>query len=276
MGIDVLLASFGAGVFAAMIGGLPVFILTGFLVVAGLSGGMLAGAEGWGIINTIGFGIFLGPHTTFTAGVAAAIYAKKKGLMETGDITVPLIKFNDPMILVVGGIFGVIGYVCNYLLAEIIKSPTDTIALTVVISGIIARIAFSDKGLMPSIKNGNTKYFPTGNALGISLLMGGSIGFVSAYYAVATGDVVLAWALSAIGLIFVQIGQGGYAFHHIGITAALAAVATGNVYVGLVFGVIAALLADTLGAMFNRDADSHIDPPAIAIFILTTIVMLFL
>ncbi len=276
MSIEVILAAFGAGVFSAMIGALPVFIMTGFMVLAGLSGGMLNGAEGWGLTGSIGFGIFLGPHITFGGGVAAAAYAKKIGLMPTGDITVPLIKFNKPSVLLVGGVFGVLAYVLNYVFADMLKLPTDTIALIVVLSGMIARICFSDKGLIPSLKTGNRKFFPTGDSLKISVIMSLSIGMVSAYYAVQTGDVVLAWCLSAIGLLFVQIGQGGYAFHHIGIISALAGSATGNVYIGMLFGLFAGLLADFLGAIFNVDGDSHIDAPALAIFPLTTVVMLFL
>ncbi len=273
MSIEILLASFGAGVLAATIGGLPVFIMTGFIVVAGLSGGLLAGASEWGITSSIGFGIFLGPHTTFAAGVAAAIFAKKKGHLETGDITVPLIKFNDPSVLIMGGIFGVIGYVMNYAFAYI-KLPTDTIALTVVLTAIIARLLFSDKGLTPSIKLKNTKYFPTGDNLKISVLMGFAISSASAYYAINTGDVVLGWSLSAIGLIFVQMGCGGYAFHHIAIVSAIAGSTTGNIYIGILFGILSSLLADTGGALFNRDGDSHIDPPAFSIFILTSVIML--
>ncbi len=273
MSIEILLASFGAGVLAAMIGALPVFIMTGFIVIAGLGGGSLAGAIGWGITDTIGFGIFLGPHTTFAAGVAAAIYAKKKGHMETGDITVPLIKFNDVNVLIVGGIFGVIAYVMNYTFVSI-ALPTDTIALTVVITAMIARILFSDKGLVPSLKTGNKNYFPTGDSLKISLIMGFAIASVSAYYAVNTGDVVLGWSLSAIGLIFVQMGSGGYAFHHIAIVSAVAGVKSENIYIGILFGVMASLVADVLGAIFNKDADSHIDAPALAIFTLTTVIIL--
>ncbi len=276
MSVEVLLAAFGAGVFSAMIGALPVFIMTGFIVVAGLTGGALNGAEGWNLIGTVGFGIFLGPHITFGGGVAAANYAKKKGHMKTGDITVPLIKFNDPGVLLVGGLFGVLAYVLNYFFVDIFHLKTDTIALTVVISGMVARLCFSEVGLVPSLKTGNTKYLPSGNNLMISVIMSLSIGMVSSYYAVHTGDTVLAWSLSAVALLFVQIGQGGYAFHHIGIISALAGAATGNVYIGMLFGLFAGLLADVLGAIFNLDGDSHIDAPALAIFPLTTVIMLFL
>lgn len=271
-----ILAAFGAGVFAAMIGALPVFIMTGIMVVAGLSGGMLNGAEGWGLTGTVGFGIFLGPHITFGGGVAAAAYAKKIGLMETGDITVPLIKFNKPSVLLVGGAFGALAFVLNYLFANVLGLKTDTIALVVVVTAMIARLCFSNKGLIPSLKTGNKKYFPTGDSLKISVIMSLSIGMASSYYAVQTGDVVLAWSLSAVGLLFVQIGQGGYAFHHIGIISALAGAATGNVYIGMLFGLFAGLLADVLGAIFNVDGDTHIDAPALSIFPLTTVVMLFL
>ncbi len=273
MSIEIILAVFGAGILSAVLGALPIFIMTGFIVVAGLSGGSLAGVSGWNITDTIGFGIFLGPHITFGGGVAAAIYAKKRGHMETGDITIPLIKFNDVNVLFVGGIFGVLGYVINYLLI-LAKVPTDTIALTVVLTAMIARLLFSDKGLTPSLKSGNTNYFPVGDSLKISIFIGLAVGAVSAYYAINTGDVVLGWALSAVGLIFVQMGSGGYAFHHTAIVSAIAGTTTGNIYLGILFGIVASLLADVLGALFNREADSHIDPPALSIFILTTVIIL--
>ncbi len=274
MSIELILAAFAAGVFSAMIGALPVFILTGFAVLVGLAGGTLGGTESFSMVGDVGFGIFLGPDITFGAGVAAAIYAKKKGFLETGDITVPLVKFNNVGILLVGGLFGVLAYLLRYLFGNVLELPTDNIALTVVVSAIIARLLFSDKGLIPTLKTGNKGYFPKGDSLKVSLLLSLSIGALSAYYAATTGDVLLTWALSAIGLIFVQMGSGGYAFHHIGIVSALAAAATGNMYIGALFGMLAGITADTLGALFNKDGDSHIDPPAIAITIFTTVVLL--
>lgn len=276
MNLDVLLAAFGAGVFAAMIGALPVFIMTGFVVIAGLSGGLLAGADGWSIIDQIGFGIFLGPHITFAGAAAAAAYAKKKGFMETGDITVPLIKFNNAGILFVGGLFGVLAYILNYLFLEVIALPTDTVALTVLTLGVIARIAFGEKGMMPNSKTKNFNYIPKGEDLKVTALLSASIGMVSAYYAVQTGDTVLAWSLSAIGLIFVQMGSGGFAFHHIGIVSATAGVASGNIYIGMLFGLLAGLLGYVITKMFNENGDTHIDPPATTIAILTVFIMLFL
>lgn len=51
---------------------------------------------------------------------------------------------------------------------------------------------------------------------------------------------------------------------------------TGNLYLALlisvIFGVISALLADFEGHFFNSGTDSHIDPPAFAIFIMTFVV----
>lgn len=274
MTLEIIFASFGAGVFASMIGGVPVFIMTGFIVVAGLSGGMLAGADGWSITDQIGFGIFLGPHITFGSAAAAAAYAKKKGFMITGDTSVPLIKFNNAGILFVGGFFGILAYVLNYIFLDVINLPTDTVALTVTSLGIISRLLYSDKGLMPNKKNHN--YLPTGENLKVTALLSASIGMVSSYYAVHTGDTVLAWSLSAISLIFVQMGCGGFAFHHIGIVSATAGVATGNVYVGMLFGLIAGLLGYIFEKMFNENGETHLDPPAITIALLTTVIILFL
>ena len=92
--VDVAVA-FGSGVFAASIGALGAFIMCGVLVVANMP--------------DLAFGLYFGPHVSFAAGVGAAAYAGRKGLIAGNNIAVPLIKFNDSMILLVGGLFGIGG-----------------------------------------------------------------------------------------------------------------------------------------------------------------------
>ena len=127
---------------------MPAFIFTGLLVLAGVA----AAASGGGtdILTHAAFGPVFGPHISFGGGAAATAYAYKRGLLETGrDISIPLMGLNRTDVLLVGGAFGLIGYLLNALWQAVGLGPkTDTIALTVVVSAMIARLAFGNSTLI--------------------------------------------------------------------------------------------------------------------------------
>lgn len=165
------------------------------------------------------------------------LFFKKKGVSENGaDIVSALAGLNKPDVLLVGGVFGVIGYLFKELvIANLFAgtiSPrliTDAPGITVFCSAILVRLIFG---------------------------------------------------LAAFGLTFAVAGQPFFGCHHIVIIAAEAAVqsyaTTGNAYMalamGVIFGTISGLLADIAGTSINSGTDSHIDPPATAIFIMTFVV----
>lgn len=60
MNIFALIASFGGGAFAAGIGALPAFIMTGFIVIAGTAITLAGGGDV--VTGNIAFGSFFGPH----------------------------------------------------------------------------------------------------------------------------------------------------------------------------------------------------------------------
>ena len=69
------------------------------------------------------------------------------GYIESGkDILRALTGLKKPIVLVIGGIFGMMGYVINTGLAST-AIKIDTVALTVFILGIIAKVAFGTTGL---------------------------------------------------------------------------------------------------------------------------------
>ena len=128
------------GAFGAALGALPAFVFTGFLVLAGALGG--GDATGVGV----GFGPVFGPHISFAGGAAAAAYAAKNGLIESGfdyhngkDITFAL--GSRPDILAVGAAFGIFGILLEQTLRQL-AVPTDPIAFTVVGSAVVHRIVF--------------------------------------------------------------------------------------------------------------------------------------
>ena len=273
MTLNIILAAFGGGLLGAVVGALPAFIMTGFLVIAGL----MASSTGVDIVGTVAFGPFLGPHIAFAGGVAAAVFSHRRGRLEAGgDITAPLSKFNDPLTLIIGGIFGIIGLLINHLYGSILELQTDTVALTVVTSGIIARIIFGRTGLFGKCESDKRAYFPVSESLLTLTVMGFGLGLISSYFAVEYDLVVLGFGISAALLIFTQMGFAVPGTHHMTLVAAVAAAATGNILIGGLFGAISALLGDSIDKTFNSYCDSHIDPPAGAIFILTSFVMLVL
>lgn len=274
MDLLMIIAAFGGGLLGALMGALPVFILVGFVGVAGLTAVTGAPID---LVGGVAFGPFLGPHIAFGGGVAAAAYAHRKGKLEAGgDILAPLSKFNDPVILIVGGIFGVLAYMINYLYSGVLAIPTDTVAMTVLTSGIIARLVFGKSGLVGNTKVEGRKYFAEGSALLTLIVMGIGVGAVSSYYSVTLGAVTLGFCISAASLIFAQMGYPVPATHHIALVSAYAASATGNIYIGILFGVIAAIVGDVINLVFNSHADSHIDPPAGTIFILSLLIFVFM
>lgn len=294
MSIFNLIAAFGGGAFAASIGALPAFIMTGVFAVVGAAVSMAGAADAGNIlVNYFAFGSFFGPHIAFAGGVAAAAYAKKKGISDNGaDIATACAGHNAPDVLIVGGIFGVIGFLFKELVVMNLFagtiSPhlvTDAPGITVFLSAILVRLVFGGK-----LRTGD-KTISQGGALGNTIVIGicYSLLVAGVYFAglevvpietFAGSYHVLIFGMAAIGLVFAEIGQPFFGCHHIVIIAAETAVQcynnTGNawmaVIMAIVFGTISAIICDVETNLINSGSDSHIDGPACAIFIMTFVV----
>lgn len=272
-----LLASFGGGIFAAAIGTLPAFIFTGFMVIAGVAAAAAGGGDV--IISQVAFGPFFSPHISFAGGAAATAYAARRGLMPGGrDITVALMGLNRPDVLLVGGLFGALGYLAERGLAALGWVPwTDTIGVTVVLSAIVARLAFGRTGLFGKVAAGGSQFKTSDDARWLAwqespgqiAVIGVGVGLSSAYAAMALGadggGAVLGFGIAAAALVFLQFGGKVPVTHHIALPAALAALASGSIVVGAAFGIIGALLGEFFSRLFLIHGDTHIDPPAAAI-----------
>ena len=115
MDFTMLIAAFGGGLLATFMGGLQAFIFTGLTVLAAIMGGDF-GAPAIGIVS---FGSWFGPHVAFAGAVAGAAFAMTRNHIENGqDIVTPLVKFGDPMVLIVGGIFGMVGFLIQYIVGH--------------------------------------------------------------------------------------------------------------------------------------------------------------
>ena len=278
MEIDVvlLLAAFGGGVLGAAVGALPAFVFTGFAVLAGVA----AAAEGrTEILSDIAFGPVLGPHTSFGGGVGAAAYAARKGLIDNGrDIGLSLMGLHRPDVLAVGGAFGIVGALLNVAWIGMgLGAWTDTIALTVVVSAIIARLLFGATGVFGKVADGGVQFQPTDEAnwvrwqesWGQIAMIGLGVGLASAWGAISlgggTGGDVVGFGLAAALLIFAVIGGKMPVIHHVALPAAAATLVSGSLIVGAAFGVIGGFAGELFARLFLIHGDTHIDPPAAAI-----------
>lgn len=283
MDIFALIGAFGGGIVGAYLGALPVFILTGALAIAGAVVAMAGGADV--TIGYVAFGSYLGPHVAFAGGVAAAAYAGKKKLIKSGtDILSPLYGLSDPMTLVVGGAFGVLGFVIHYFTGSVLRLNTDLPGITVIISALIARFAFGSSGLTGKVQQGEKRaYMAGGKELFCLVLLGAGIGTATGfvYQTMAAAGVseaaigsfpVLCFGIAGFSLMFTQTGFAVPSTHHIALVSALAAVLSGNPLMGVVFGILTALFGDFAGRTFNSYCDTHVDPPACTIFVFTFLV----
>jgi alcohol dehydrogenase class IV len=80
------------------------------------------------------------------------------------------------------------------------------------------------------------------------------------------GGAFLGFGISGFSLVFLQFGAKMPVTHHISLVAAGAAIASGSLVWGALFGIGAAFVAQFWACTFTIHADTYIDPPAVAIF----------
>jgi hypothetical protein len=277
-----LLAAFGAGIFGAAIGGLPAFILCGVAAMIGAATGQL---DKGSYLGGVAFGLILGPQISFAGGAAAAAYAAKRGKLAAGrDIASALMGLKSPDVLLVGGVFGVIGYLLWWGIAQIpfgTTGITNPIALSIVINAIIARLVFGKTGVFGKGPSGDNRWLaskvhswiPWQNAplelLTIGLGFGIAVSYATKLYPQFFG---LWFGVATVGLIFLQFGVTVPVWHHIALAAEQVMVVAGaDMWWGVTFAVLGAFFGDFYGQLFTAHGDSHIDPPSASLFTTFTI-----
>jgi len=271
--------------------------------------GIAAESVGVGITGNIGFGPVTGPHIAFAGGVAATAYAAKRypEMKPDGydyhfgkDI---LYAFGTkPDILAVGAVFGVIGMLITQLLAGV-GFPTDPVALSIVLTAFLGRAAFgyplvgnaagSNLLDMSPFERGEPRAAADGGSVaeehagrlatepwlphqykwsGVAAIgVAGSL--LGAFVWLQTGSIFLIYGLSAISLLFLNLGVEKIPVtHHIttlgavGATVAAPMVASDLVVMlaGMVVGTASALVGELTQRVFYSHSGTHIDPPAMA------------
>lgn len=290
-----LLGAFGGGLLGAAVGGLPAFILTGFTLLAGIA--LTLAGDTFDFSGNIALGPFLAPPVAFGGGVAAAAYAGRKQKLKSGkDITSGLAGLNDPSVLLVGGIFGLLGFLVMKVLGYYLDSALDVGALTAALSAVAVRLLFGTTGLFGTLTKEAAergRFTPGGDQVWVpyqqdwlqASVIGLGVGLVSAWAALAVAaanpanagaGTLIGFGVSAVSLVFLQAGYNVPIVHHMSLVAATAAVASGSLLVGGLFGVIAAVVGEFFSRLMLIHGDTHIDPPANAIWSMTLLITLLI
>ena len=298
---NTLLMCFAGGILGTALGGLYAFVICALAVLLGCIS-VLGGGSEFFLLN-VGLGPIFGPHVGgFASGVAAVSYAVgvKKNLESASgkDILSPLMDTSWDVLLV-GGVFAVFGHaVFNLLLKIPWVSDFDCIALTVVISAMVARLLFH-QGEMPwgtkeSIKEHgylkwSCQWIPWMNVPSRQIVFGFAAGIFAgslAWWAKGVTDpliaaktisglagfltcIILSWSIASFSLIALQLGTGAIqkvpVWHCQSILAALAYMHFESILIAGFVGIGAIFLQDLMGRMFWNHGSNHVDPPACAI-----------
>lgn len=272
--------AFAGGALGAALGASAAFIFTGIFVLIGVA--VAAGGGGDSFIGQVAFGPLLGPHISFAGGAAAAAYAAKAGYMPSGrDLGKGLAGLNRSDVLAVGGVFGLIGFLLQAAIAATPVGPlTDSIALTVFLSAVIARFAFGRTGLMGDrTQPGEWVAFQRDwpQVISLGLILGLASGFLVNAIGADKGGGVAGFGFAATGLLFLHTGTTVPVWHHIALPAAIAVTMTGgNLYAGAAAGIAGGVLGEVFARAFLNHGDTHIDPPAAAIATMTLVLKVLL
>lgn len=295
MDLLALLIAFCGGAFGASLGALGAFVFTGITGLIGIA--MAASGASFNFLGEVAFGTYFGPHISFAGGVAAAAFARKMGYIESGkDIVKSLSGLKQPGVLIVGGIFGMMGYALNTGIA-LLPIGIDTVALTVFVLAIIAKIAFGTTGIgeifgtVPEdIKKIGGRYclscpnvwLPYATLPCEKTLIGITAGGVSAYLTylmLQNPETVpvaafVGFCISAVSLIMMFFGSEIPVTHHITICASYGVVASGgSIWWGFAAALAAAFAGDFFARTFYCYGDTHVDPPATTIALVSFVLM---
>ncbi|MFC7073889.1 hypothetical protein ACFQJ7_02970 [Halovenus rubra] len=332
--IEILLAGLAGGMLGAALGALPSLSLAGVIIVIAEMAGLLgaldadgatlstfgvdpATVDATGLGGAIGLGPVLGPHVAFAGGVAAAAFVGRSETFDTTfryhqakNITKPL--GSDPVTLLVGGVFGVVGVLIARVAAGL-ELPVDPIFLAVVLSALIHRLTLgyplvgrvrgmsrSVLDMSPHVRDDRwgeesfeteqgtegrkvvEVWLPDHYEFGNVVVLGLGVGLASGYIALVSNSAFLAFGLSLVSLGFLSLGL--YSFpvtHHMALPAGIAAIAVASEFepvvglvAGAVFGILGGVLGEVAQRVFYAHGDTHVDPPAVAIVVTTLLLTL--
>lgn len=265
MKLEYLLLALAGGGLGSLIGGIQIFIITGFV-------GLVAVLGNHGLLLHFHTQPLLIPAVIFNGAVVATAYASKKYQIKGFDISKPLIFTGDPLVFIFGALGGLIGY-CLLILATKLKLPFDAGAFSIVMVGTCTRFILGSKQLynhrgIVFLEEGDKRYWI------YLVLFALSISFLTAYLTKITKYYSLGFSLSAFSLVFSLSDSRFPATHHITLIAGYAMMYTHDILLTLLFGVLAAAICDMFARVFNSECGTHIDPPCVSILVCSFLIFL--
>lgn len=262
--------AFLAGVMGSVIGGNGAFMMTGFIGI------MAAVMEKCGgdasVLNGPILGILFMPCVMFNGACASLAYsANVKHYLHNGqNLNRSMLFTQDPIVLLIGGTFGLLGYLVLTFLTNI-GFPADGGACTVFLLGALIRVLWGNKKYITkniewvSKEKGINEYI-------FQIIMAGVIAYVTAYFVQMSGIVSLGFSISAFSLVFMFLDPFFPATHHITMIAGYAIMQTGNFALVVLFAAISEVIFILANKALNYDLDTHLDAPAIAIMITSLLI----
>lgn len=259
-----------AGALGTLIGGMEAFIIYGFVLI--IQTVLASAGHDMTFYNAYLANLVFVPCIMFNGAVPATAWASVRYKIRAWDTDRSLAFTHDPMVLLVGALTGAFGYLgLTYLVST--GFPGDAGACMVVTVGVISRMIWH-----------NRRWYNRDAARVLSdpkrwlwdlSLAGLCAGFTS-YFAIRTGINTIGFMMSA-ALLMLQLFPKTETFpttHQITMAAGYAAVFTGNIWIGILFGILAQVIFMVFGGFFNMGNGALIDPPAVAILTCSLLVNL--
>ena len=261
--------AFLAGMLGSVIGGNGTFMMTGFVGIVAAIVTKCGGDAS--LMNNEVLGCLLMPCVCFNGANAALAYsANVKHYLHNGqNLNRSMLFTQDPIVLLIGGAAGVLGYGIYYV-GDMIGIPCDLGALSVTALGLVIRFLWGNKKYINNqidLKQKGWKgyLFQAMVAAAVALVMGKIIEI--------TGITSLGFSISALSLVFMFLDPFFPATHHITMVTGYAIMATGSYPLTVLFAVIAHMIFLVACQVGNENVDTHLDGPAIAIML--TSLMIF-
>jgi hypothetical protein len=267
--IALAIAAFAGGAIGAAVGALEAFSLAGLFIVVGeainIAGDAVPDASvdlavlgSTGLTASVGLGPMFGPHVAFAGGAAAAAFAARQGYLDTDfqyheakNITHAL----GPRagVMAIGGTFGVLGVAVTRASVRL-GLPWDPIAFSVLVTGLVARVALgyplvgsvrgdgildmspfenrvrrspradggqpARSGVDPAGTTGGKRRFavepwlPHQFGWGQVAFLGGVVGVFGAFVTYRTASPFLAFGITAASLVFLCVGVERFPVTH--------------------------------------------------------------
>ncbi len=267
--MEMILLTLLAGACGALIGGTQTFIITGFLGVL-LHVIEFAGVDVTFYLNYV-LNLFFMPCVIFNGACVATAYAANHYDIKGYHTNRSLTFTNDIKVVLMGSLGGLLGYGL-YTIANMI--PVDAGAVSVLTVGILCRFLLFKGERINKDRLNHLKTFPI-KEISFQIVIGIIISLAMSYFALETKLCTIGFSISALTLIFGLSDPHFPATHHTTLVAGYAVMQTGNILMGVIFGLISHMINYVFCEVFNTDCGTHIDGPAIAIAICSFVLFVF-